>query len=152
MPREFSKYGIRFAYPDNWILDEQPVDSGNTVAVASPNGGFWWLSIYPAAIEVEDVAKSVLDGLTEEYDNADVDPAVEVIADQQTVGYDIDFVCLDLINTAQIRGFQNEIATFVMLWQAEDREFREIAPIFRAITTSLVQSSDQIDLEAASEI
>ena len=58
------------------------------------------------------------------------------------IGYDIDFVCLDLTNTAQIRGFQTEQASYVLLWQSEDRDFPAVEPVFRAITKSLVETAE----------
>ena len=141
MPSQFDKLGIRFSYPDDWTLDEQNVEGGQTVAVASPGGAFWWLSIHSAQINVAEVARAVMEGLKLEYDNLDVEPVVDVFSAQEMVGYDINFYCLDLVNTAKIRGFQTTEATYTMLWQAEDREFDQVLPVFEAITTSLIQST-----------
>lgn len=141
MPAVFDKLGVRFAYPENWILDEQDMAGGRAVTVASPGTAFWWLAVHRADEDFSQVAKAVLDGLRQEYDNIDVEAIGEMIAGRRVVGYDVNFYCLDLTNTAQIRGFQTQQATYMMLWQAEDREFDRVHPVFRAMTTSLIQSA-----------
>ena len=38
----FDKFGIRFQYPDGWVLDAQDaLDGEQAVAVYSPGGAFW---------------------------------------------------------------------------------------------------------------
>lgn len=145
MPAVFSKNGVRFAFPDNWTLDEEALDGASTVSVVSPDGAFWWLAIHPPAIELAQAAKAVLDGLRSSYDNFDAEGVVEVIADQETIGSDVNFFCLDLLSTARIRGFQTVDASYLMLWQAEDREFAQVQPVFQAITTSLIRTACGIE-------
>lgn len=145
MPAIFSKSGIRFAYPDNWSLDEQEVEGAPTVSVASPEGAFWWLGIHPAHSDPAEIARAVLEGLKASYDNLDAEGVVEVVAEQEVIGYDINFFCLDLVSTARIRGFSTSDATYVMLWQAEDREFTQVRPVFEAITTSLINTACEVD-------
>jgi hypothetical protein len=141
MPAVFSKKGVRFTFPDNWTLDERDAGDARTVSVASPDGAFWWLAIHPRGDDVAEAARAVLDGLRGSYDNLDAEAVVEVIADQETVGYDVNFFCLDLTSTARIRGFETHEAAYIMLWQAEDREFAEVEPVFQAITASLINTA-----------
>ena len=144
MPAKFDRYGIRFTYPDNWTLAEESVGEGQAVVITSPDGAFWWLSIYPAGRNVAEVARAMLEGLRAEHQGADIEPVVELVAGQEMVGYDINFVCLDLINTALIRGFQTSQASYAMLWQAEDREFAAVEPVFQAISKSLIDSAAEL--------
>ncbi len=141
MPAIFSKSGVRFSYPDSWTLDEAEADGAQTVSVASPGGAFWWLVIHPQGADVAQMARAVLEGLRGSYDNLDAEGVVEVIAEQETVGYDINFICLDLVSTARVRGFQTSDASYVVLYQAEDREFEQVEPVFQAITTSLIHTA-----------
>ena len=65
----------------------------------------------------------------------------EEIEGTHSVGYDLLFYCLDFIVSSRVRSFSFENRTFVLLWQAEDKEFDEISPVFSAITTSLLNPS-----------
>ncbi|HVW36950.1 MAG TPA: hypothetical protein VHB99_06580, partial [Pirellulales bacterium] len=65
---------------------------------------------------------------------------VETIAGQELLGWDMNFYCLDLTNTAQVRGFGTDEATYLIFCQADDREFEEVEPVFAAITRSLLSA------------
>ena len=54
-------------------------------------------------------------------------------------GSDLNFYCLDLTNTAQVRTLTTPDAIYLILCQAEDREWDEVAPVFDAMTTSFVR-------------
>jgi len=144
MPQQFDKLGIRFAYPDNWALEEEEVAGGQAVSVSSPGGAFWWVAIFEQRKPAAEIARAVIEGLRQQYNNIDVEAVVgDVIAGQEMLGYDANFYCLDLLSTACVRGFETPQCTYMMLWQAEDREFEQVAPIFEAITTSLVRTASQ---------
>jgi len=142
MPRTFEKLGVSFSYPDNWLLEEEDIEGGRAVSVSSPEGAFWWLAMFQDSPPLPEVARAVVEGLRQQYSDIDIEVILgEVIADQELIGYDVNFYCLDLLSTARVRGFETTTGTYVMLWQAEDREFEQIQPIFRAITTSLIATA-----------
>jgi hypothetical protein len=86
-----------------------------------------------------DVAAEALQAMRETYDNLDSEHVEETVAGQALVGYDLNFYCLDLTNTAVIRGVRTEHGTLLILYQAEDHDFAELEPVFRAMTVSLLQ-------------
>ena len=141
MPRIFDELGVRFVYPDNWELESQDSDLAQVVTVASPDGSFWCVSVLPADAGLAEAAQAMLDGLRAEYDNLDSEAVVDDVLDHELLGYDVNFFCLDLTSTAQIRSFQTSQATYTVLWQAEDRDLEEVEPVFSAITTSLLQNA-----------
>ena len=142
MPRLFDDLGVRFAYPDNWELERQDIGDAAGVTVTSPEGGFWWLVIHPGNVDLPQIVKAVLEGLRQEYiNNIDIEAVVDELDGQELIGYDVNFYCLDLTNTAQLRAFQSPAAAYMMLWQAEDREFAEVEPVFQAITISLIRTA-----------
>jgi hypothetical protein len=143
MLHHFDKLGVSFAFPDNWTVEEQPVDGADSVTVSSPGGAFWWLAVHAARPPVADMVRAVVAGLRDEYAGADVEAVEEELAGRDLIGYDVNFYCLDLTTTAQIRGFQTGQATYVMLWQAEDREFELVRPVFEAITASLIRTAGE---------
>ncbi|HEX3998936.1 MAG TPA: hypothetical protein VHX65_10325 [Pirellulales bacterium] len=138
MPALFDKFGIKFLYPDDWTLEISTAEDEQGATVYSRGGGFWSVAIRGGEEDPADLAKVALAALGEEYADIDTEPAEETVAEQPLVGYDVNFYCLDLTNTAQIRACRRNGRTLLMLWQAEDREFDEMANVFRAITTSLL--------------
>jgi hypothetical protein len=136
----YDKLGISFLYPENWTLDESEALEGNqVVSVYSPGGSFWSIMIHPPGTAPEKLAATALKAMRQQYDNLDADEVRETIGGQDLVGYDMNFYCLDLTNTAQVRSYDTPDSAYVIFCQADDREFAEIEEIFRAITTSLVR-------------
>jgi hypothetical protein len=139
MPAVFDKLGIRFQYPENWILDEQEALEGNrSVSVISPGGAFWSIVLHEADTDLNELAATAVATLKEEYADSEAHVVSEQIGGRELAGYDLNFFCLDLTNTALIRSFRTATASCLVLCQAEDREFKELAAVFRAITTSLL--------------
>ena len=84
------------------------------------------------------LAATTLATLQEEYAHSETEEVTEQIGGRSISGYDLNFRFLDLSNTALIRGFRTTTASCLVLCQAEDRELEDLAPVFRAITTSLL--------------
>jgi hypothetical protein len=139
MPAVYDKLGIRFLYPDNWTLDEQEAMEGNrSVSVYSPGGAFWSIALHATGADPGELAATALATLKGEYTDSEAEAVSELIGGQSISGYDMNFFYLDLTNTALIRCFRTATASCLVLCQAEDGEFEELAPVFRAITTSLL--------------
>lgn len=141
MPGVYEKLGVKFLYPDNWILDEEDALQGQTsVTVYSPDGAFWSLMIHDRAVDPKDLATTILNTVKQEYTDFEAEPASDTIAGQELRGYDLNFYCLDLTNTGHIRAFRTDNASMAILAQAEDREYKTVEMVFRAITTSLLSN------------
>ena len=145
MPAVFDSLGVRFMYPENWTLDDGTDDESlpdarqNCVTVYSPGGAFWSLSIYPPSDSVTDLAAEVMRAMRSEYDNLDVATISEAVEGQDLVGYDLNFIYLDLCNTAAVRALRTPRATYVLYYQSEDRELEEIKAVFDAMTASFLR-------------
>jgi hypothetical protein len=50
----------------------------------------------------------------------------------------MEFYCLDLLVTARARAVRTDRATYLVLCQAESREFERLLPVFETITLSLL--------------
>ncbi len=135
----YDKLGIQFQYPENWTLDEgQALTEHNSVSVYSPDEAFWSVMIYPPTEDPAKLAADVLSAMRGEYDNLDAEAAQETVAGHRLLGYDMNFYCLDLTNTAMVRSLSLPQHTLVIHFQALDQDFDGIEPVFRAITTSLL--------------
>lgn len=140
MPAVYEKLGIHFQYPENWTLDEsEALEGEKSVSVYSPGGAFWSVIIHPPTLDPRALAEAALDTMRQVYDELDAEPIEETIAGRELVGCDMNFYCLDLTNTAQVRSFRRPEGTYLVMCQADDREFAEVEPVFRAITLSLAR-------------
>ncbi|MEM8946070.1 MAG: hypothetical protein AAGD11_12910 [Planctomycetota bacterium] len=140
MPSVFQQSGLRFEYPENWSLDEASEGGVEQVVVSSPNTAFWHLTKYPADEELEPLFDEALAALRIEYPEMETEPADDQIESQALTGFDVNFICLDLTNTCWLRGFQVDGATFLLMCQAEDREFAQVSPVFQAMLASLLRN------------
>jgi hypothetical protein len=139
MPAVFRKLGLSFHYPENWSLDEGEALEGNqSVAVYSPGGSFWSVSIHPSDTRPRDLVKAAVKALRETYDELDAEEVEDSMSGRRLVGADVNFYCLDLTNTAVIRSFEAPHCVCLVLSQADDREFATIENVFKAMTLSLL--------------
>jgi len=136
----FHRLGIDFSYPDSWSLDTDDARDGRVaVTVHTPEGGFWSVSGHAPGGRAADLAEAVVAQMRHEYRDLDAEPAAEEVAERTLSGFDLNFYCLDLTNTARVRTLETPTAVWLLLCQAEDREWDRVAPVFAAMTTSFVR-------------
>jgi hypothetical protein len=137
----FDRFGLAFDYPDNWSVDTADAQGRYaTVTVYSPEGGFWSVSGHAAGGDPAALAETVLAEMRREYQDLDSEPAAERLGGHALTGLDMNFYCLDLTNTAQVRTVEAPAGIYLFFCQAEDREWDRIAPVFAAMTASFLQS------------
>ncbi len=140
MPYEYNAHGIRFEYPENWTFEEKSTDESDTVMLLAPGGAFWMLSAFSAVHPPFEVMDDVARSLANEYDSLERFDARQEFEGVPTNGYDFDFIYLDLVNTAKTRGFTYDKKTYILFYQAEDRDFRALEPVFDAMTISFLRN------------
>ena len=142
MVAKYERHGIRFLYPDNWTIQEDEPDSDvHCVTLQSPGSGFWLLQILESPELLERLASETLSSMKQDYEEVEVDDAEEEILGVSMTGYDMQFYCLDFVVSAHLRSFSLGDRACVLLSQAEDNEYGEIAPVFKAITASLIKEA-----------
>lgn len=146
MPAVFDRLDIRFEYPENWKLEEDSAEVGKTstgqVIVSSPETAFWQLSKHPQEVELEDLFDEALSTLRSLYDEIEAEPMRETLEQTDIEGFNVSFYCLDFTNTCWLRGFQTAEASYLLLCQAEDREFQKTGPVFLAMLASVLRNLD----------
>ena len=141
MPAVFEQLGLHFEYPDNWTIDQfEEEQGGDQVVVSSPNTAFWHLSKHAPGVEPEQLFDEALAALRTEYPDMEVEPNQVEIEGHHLSGFDVRFICLDLTNTCQLRAFHTSSATYLLLCQAEDREFEQVNLVFQAMLASLLRN------------
>ncbi|MCL2622949.1 MAG: hypothetical protein FWD31_04705 [Planctomycetaceae bacterium] len=139
MPAEYRANGICFAYPENWHLEENEMGDGEWVVhLSSPGGAFWMVTVSPAKTSPDSLAKKALDALLSEYDRVDHTPVERIIGKYKLIGYEMDFIYFDLVNTALILSFATGDRTFAIYWQSDDRQLDICQDVFEAITFTLL--------------
>ena len=140
MTAVYEKSDVRFMYPENWeITDEERVEWPRSVSLQSPGGGFWQLMIYEPDSEPAELTEQVVEAMSKEYESLEAAPHTERFADIEAAGYDMFFYCLDLVINSRAVAMRTGRWTLLLVWQAEDREFEQLEPVFRAITHSLLE-------------
>ena len=140
--------GVEFRYPEFWELSEQRDAQQVSITVASPGTSFWTLSLFFARPAPGDLMDSAVQAFREEYEDVDVYPADGRLGPYACDGRDVQFVCLELINSAALRALQAGDVTAFVLYQGTDQELEETRPILEAISGSLrlQQTGDPDDL------
>ena len=139
MTAEYNRHGIQFLYPENWVLADEQLDGApRSVSVQSPSSAFWSVDIHPFSADQDAILGQTLDTMREEYEELEVVEVQEQICGEDAHGLDLMFWCLDFAVACRIRFFRHGHATFVLTYQAEDREFEDLKAVFAAISTSLL--------------
>ena len=139
----YDRSGLNFLYPENWKLVEDSMDAiPRTIVIQSPTGAFWSVDIHPFSVSREELIETVAQAMKEEYPELESYPVSVEILDNEAVGFDLFFCCLDFVVTSHIRALQVGHATYLLTYQAEDRDFEKLGPVFDAMTLSLLKSTD----------
>lgn len=134
---DYHNHGISFAYPPAWELEESGTPEAITITLSTGQTGFWSITIMPDRPRPEDVMKTSLEAFQESYPELDRYPSTGKLAGQPFLKEEIEFVCHDLINTAELTTLRNGRVTVLIMCQYYDREEDELKPLFDAITDSL---------------
>ena len=141
MTAAYAHAGLRFLYPENWVLDNRD-DEGSpwSVSVHSPNGAFWALTVYDSSHSLDQLRKEMLAALEQDYSDSFFESNVlELeVAGQRAEGYDITFFYLDFLIHAKLLTLQLGRHACVVLYQGEQKDFETLGTVFEAITYSLV--------------
>ena len=137
MHRVFEQHGVRFEYPDDWILHEESSPGEVSITVNSPETSFWSLTLLFDRPDPYRVVETVLDTLREEYSEIDVYSSEEQLGDSRTVARDVDFVCHELIGSAFVRAAVAPGFTLLVLYQGADFELDETQSILERVSKTL---------------
>lgn len=134
--------GVRFVYPDDWDLTREDLGRDVSFHLQSLGTGFWTLSLLSSRPTAAEAVAAVVAALREEYGELDVYGGTELIADGPASACELDFVCLDLVNSAVVRAEVTSEFTAVVMYQAEEREFDRLRGDFDAVTGSVRYAGD----------
>ena len=141
----YQRRGIQFRYPENWTLADDSLDAfPRTISLQAPSGAFWSVDIHPFSVDPDDLLSQVLEAMRGEYPDLEASATNEAVAGNPSSGYDLYFCCLDFVVACRLRAFHQGHATYMLTFQAEDREFDQMEPVFQAITHSFFDVNESL--------
>lgn len=146
MPQMYDDHGIRFQFPDEWELNEDLNDNELSISINSPGTSFWSLTVDFENRSPEMLVKSAIDAFRQAYQDVDSYTVESKICGRPTVARDLDFLWLELTNSAFLRAFRTERFSALVLYQETDHELEESLPILELITHSLECDEDDFGL------
>ena len=152
--REYNHHGIYFAYPENWTLEENDIETAEgSVSVSNEQGAFWTLQKYPFGTDPDDIVRTVLETMQSEYTNTEWERFEKIVSDKLVVGFEMTFFYLDLMNLAVVLCFEQDEQTFAVYWQTgnqliiHDGKTVPAEKVMEAISHSLLYGGSQQDTD-----
>ena len=139
----YRSHGVRFQYPDYWELTEQRQENELSITVSSPETSFWSLTLLPDGPSPDEIMASAMVAFEDEYEELDIYPSEASICDRRSVARDVEFVCLELVNSAFLRAFRLGERSALVLYQGTDHELEETRETLEEITSSLHCEEDE---------
>jgi hypothetical protein len=138
MPECYQGIGISMLYPENWKLEEEPMNQA--VSLESPEGAFMVITRLGAEQNPTAALSDALSTMNAEYEEIEAEPLAREIASITLIGQMLRFVYLDLIIASQVLTVSAPTDHYLIQIQAEDRQYDKLQPVFDALLTSMCQS------------
>ncbi|MEW4488634.1 hypothetical protein AB1L42_11160 [Thalassoglobus sp. JC818] len=138
----YRKHGIVFQYPQGWETMEQQTPDNDLTITVSDGAAFWSITLLWERPDVEHVLNEARSALEEEYGEVETTPVTTTLGDREAEGLDLNFVCLELINSVILRAVRTGRFTAFIMAQLTDHEREFYRPTFDEITASLDLDDD----------
>jgi hypothetical protein len=135
--KHFNQDGLSFNYPDEWTIEREAAAGGWTVTLQSPGTAVAIVTLDRTLPKIEEVARTTLDALTEDYPSLEATSALETIAGELAVGHDVEFFSFDLTVNCSTRCFYGAAGTVLILCQVSGMDEEEYGPALGAIRASM---------------
>ena len=132
----YRAHGIQFRHPGDWTVAEDVGPDETTISVQSSGTSFWSLTLIDDAPDPDDIIETVLGAYRDEYTDVEVHPVTPTIQ-APAAARDLDFVCLDLVNSASLMAFRTNRRTLLVVSQGTDHELETTRSVMESMTQSL---------------
>lgn len=137
----YDREELKFQYPEGWTVDEDPRQGvPRTVSVTADSGAYWSATICELSESGEALQKEYLETYHQEYEDLELAPVEIAVGERKMTALDLQFYCLDFLVHSRLIVQQIGNHRVLIAWQAEDRDFDALEPVFAAITFSAMQT------------
>lgn len=138
MPATFDDFGIRFLYPDNWVVAGRSTDNTiQGVTFELPDGGFLSIEQADPSIPEDQILDEVAQAVAKEYDEVERESIElkDAAADDRAI--ELRFYYLDLFIQSRVLLMTAGEQRLLVQIQAENRDFDKNELVFDAVITQL---------------
>jgi len=141
MPAQYDRNGLKFMYPENWVLsDPGDVDLPRIISLETPDGAIWSIHLFSPDLDPDLIIKDTVTALEETYPDLEVSTSEHLFPDTPGTAVDTIFFCLDFLVRIKLMTLQTSQYQIMVRYQGEDRDFDKQEQVFHAVTTSMIQS------------
>lgn len=142
MIRRYENNLISFAYPANWKLTDSEQDAlPREISLESPEGALWVAHAFAPNLDADELMAEAIRSFEENYEDFEYSEYRSELPIPPTRAIQADFFCLDFLVTARIMLYSQTPLTYMVIHQAENRQFEESSLVMDAITASLVSDA-----------
>ena len=129
---------ITFEAPEDWTVERQNSETEISATVTSPGASFLTISLFPDQPVPAELIETAVETFRAEYEELDVYRVDTELCGRKAEACDLDFVCLDLVNSVFLRSFSTESFTVFILCQTDGAELAATRATFNKLTAGLV--------------
>lgn len=133
----YEGHGVSFEYPGYWEISEEADGKDVMITVAADNTCFWTLRILHDCPRPDEVVNSCIDAFKQEYDDPEVTETSGVLAEMPAFCREVEFSCLELLNSVALSSVRSSKMTLLAWWQGTDHELESTRSILDRITQSV---------------
>lgn len=139
----YENKGFKFQYPENWKLtDIEDSQLPYQFGLEAPSGAQWSVNIFPLDQEDDQLTDDAITALKSQYEDIEFSMSQLEFGDQTVRTIDSHFIVLDFVVRAQVFVVTVQKNKLLFWYQAETRDFDTLLDVFRAITMSLLRSTE----------
>ncbi len=142
MTATYQQDQLQFQYPENWTLSDVPDEPlPRAISLESPGGHIMWsVHLHPATADPDEILDEAIDTLRESYEDLELSTEEPEFDLFEGKAFGALFFCLDFLVRIKLQVFRTPQYTLMLWYQCEDRDFDNQELVFRAISTTLLQS------------
>lgn len=141
MTATYQQNKLQFQYPENWTLTDSPDELPRAISLESPGGHvIWSVHLHPVEADADEILDETIDALRESY--KDLELSTESVDFDAFDGkaFGALFFYLDFLVRIKLQVYSTPEYKILLWYQCEDRDFDKQEMVFRAISTTLMQS------------
>ena len=138
MPLTFESFGLKFLYPDNWVISTRAPDEGDDgLTLELPSGGFLSIEVDDGELTDADLLERVADAIREDYEDVESEEVSLAGAGPDESAVDFRFFYLDLLVVSRAVILTLGKRRLLIQFQAESRDFDANETVVDAILQQL---------------